>query len=326
MNLNFNNQNILIRCDSSNIIGTGHVMRMLNYCEYYQNCNFTFLCRNFNMNISNKIIEKNHKLVLLNYDIEPELNNYRSWVGKNYEDEINDFMKIIKENKFDTIIIDHYGIDYLLEKKIKKYCDKLIVISDIFEFNHYCDIFINYNCDNIKEVKKINLNERTEYKIGVENIILNKKFIDSPKKTVFKNELKNIVINMGGSDPHNYILKIIQKINDYIIEKNINVIIIIGKSNTHVNLIKEFINNIKNYNIYIDINYDEMINLYLNSDLVIGSLSITAYERLILNIPQISLKIVENQLIQELDKFNIINIDYMLNKILKYNKIIQCYL
>jgi spore coat polysaccharide biosynthesis predicted glycosyltransferase SpsG len=278
------------------------------------------------MNISNKIIEKNHKLVLLNYDIEPELNNYRSWVGKNYEDEINDFMKIIKENKFDTIIIDHYGIDYLLEKKIKKYCDKLIVISDIFEFNHYCDIFINYNCDNIKEVKKINLNERTEYKIGVENIILNKKFIDSPKKTVFKNELKNIVINMGGSDPHNYILKIIQKINDYIIEKNINVIIIIGKSNTHVNLIKEFINNIKNYNIYIDINYDEMINLYLNSDLVIGSLSITAYERLILNIPQISLKIVENQLIQELDKFNIINIDYMLNKILKYNKIIQCYL
>ena len=44
--------NILIRCDSSNIIGTGHVMRCLNLCEYYPNIKFTFLCRNFKNNIT----------------------------------------------------------------------------------------------------------------------------------------------------------------------------------------------------------------------------------------------------------------------------------
>ena len=51
--------NILIRCDSSNIIGTGHVMRCLNYAEYFPDSHFTFVCRDFYMNISSKIVENN---------------------------------------------------------------------------------------------------------------------------------------------------------------------------------------------------------------------------------------------------------------------------
>jgi len=317
--------NILIRCDSSNIIGTGHVMRMLNYCEYYPTYKFTFVCRNFNMNISQKITEKYHNLILLDYNIEPELNNYMTWIGKKYEDEILDIINIVNKTKFDIIFIDHYGIDYLLEIEVKKYCDKVMIISDIFDFNHYCDVFINYNCNDLQKVKKINLNDKTEYKISVENIILNKKFIDSSKKTKYNKILKNIVINMGGADPQNFILKIIKIINEYIIINNINIIIIIGKSNNHVKIIKEFINDNKNYSILIDINYDEMIKLYLNCDLVIGCLSVTAHERLILNVPQICLKIVDNQLIQQLTEFNIVTIDNLLDKILDYNKIIENY-
>ena len=56
--------------------------------------------------------------------------------------------------------------------------------------------------------------------------------------------------------------------------------------------------------------------LYLDIDLCIGSLSITAYERLYMNIPQICLKIVENQNIQQLKEFNICNLDNILDIIL----------
>jgi len=317
------NMNILIRCDSSNIIGTGHIMRMLNLCDYYPNHKFTFLCRNFNMNISQKIIDKYHALISLDYNIEPILNDYRTWIGKKYEDEINEFRATVEENKYDIILIDHYGIDYLLEQEIKKYCNKIIIITDIFDFNHYCDIFINYSCDDLDKIKTINLNKNTVYKIGAKNIILNKKFNDSKKKTFFNIEIKNLIINMGGSDPPNFTLKILNIINDYIIKNNIFVKIIIGKSNNHIKSIEEFINDIKNYKIYFDINYDNMIDLYLNCDLAIGTLSVTAYERLILNIPQICLKIVDNQLIQQLDKFNIVTIDKLLDKIIDYNKIIK---
>jgi UDP-2,4-diacetamido-2,4,6-trideoxy-beta-L-altropyranose hydrolase len=271
------------------------------------------------MNITNKIKEANHNLILLDYNIEPELNNYRSWIGKKYEEEIDEFINIIKNNNYDYILIDHYGIDHILEKKIKKYCKKVIVISDIFEYDHYCDIFINYNSDNLAKVKSINLNEDTVYKIGIENIIINKMFITGQKKVLFNDNIKVITINMGGADPQNYILKVLELTNDYIISNDIIVNIIIGKSNSNINSIQKFIEinkNNYNYKIFFDINYDELINLHIESDLAIGSLSITAYERLFLNVPQICIKIVDNQLIQQLEEFNIVSLENLMNKIL----------
>lgn len=319
--------NILIRCDSSNIIGTGHVMRCLNLCEYYPEHQFTFLCRNYNMNIIQKIKNANHKLILLDYNIEPIINDYKTWIGKKYEEEIYEFINIINNSKYDIVYIDHYGIDYILETEIKKYCKKVIVISDIFERKHNCDIFINYNCDDLDKVQNININENTIYKIGAHNIIINKKFIDGDKKEIFNNKIENITINMGGSDPQNYILKTLEITYDYVIRSNIVINIIIGKSNNNIYSIKNFMknnntssNSNNNYKIYFDINYDELIDLHINSDLVIGSLSITAYERLFLNVPQISIKIVENQLIQQLDEFNIVSLDNLMNKILEFPK------
>jgi len=315
--------NILIRCDSSNIIGTGHVMRCLNLASYYPQYKFTFVCRNFNMNISEKIKENKHMLVLLDYNIEPQINNYVSWLGKDYNEEKSEILDIIKKIQYDIIIIDHYGVDCKLERELTNFCDKVVVISDIFDFKHYCHLFINYNCDDLQKVKMVNLNEETTYKIGAKNIIINKKFIESKKKQHFNKSIQIITINMGGSDPQNFILKTLQIINDFVIKNSIIVNVVIGKSNSNTCSIKDFVGNNQNYNLLYDLNYDDLIDLYIKSDLSIGSLSITAYERLHLNIPQICLKIIDNQLIQELDEFHITKLDGLMKKILEYNNFIK---
>lgn len=319
--------NILIRCDSSNIIGTGHVMRCLNLCEYYPKNTYTFVCRNFNMNITEKIQNANYKLILLNYKIEPQLNEYKTWIGTTIDNEINDLINILKKTKYDEIIIDHYGIDFYIEKEIKQYVNKLTIINEVYEYNHYCDEYINYNTDDLELVKKINLNKNTIYKIGKDNIILNKKFLNI-KKTVFRDKIEKICIMMGGTDPNNYTLKVIEQINNFIINNNISVFIIIGKSNNNIESIKNFIKHFKNYNILFDLNYDDLINLYMDIDLCIGCLSVTAYERLYMNIPQICLKIIDNQNIQQLNEFNICNINNFKNLLFNflidnYNKYIE---
>lgn len=307
--------NILIRCDSSNIIGTGHVMRCLNLCEYYPENIYTFVCRKFKMNITDKIKEKGHKLILFEYDIEPEIEKYRTWIGVEYEKEIKELCEIISKQIFDEIIIDHYGIDYILEKKIREYCKKITLISDIFDYKHYVDVYINYNCDELDKIKSINLNPDTDFKIGVENLIINKKF-KGRKKEIFNDKIKKICIMMGGSDPPNYTLKVIKEINDIVIENNLMVYIVLGKANNHFDILMKQIN--KNYEIMIDLNYDELIELYMKIDLCIGSLSVTAYERLMMRIPQICLKIVDNQNIQKLEEFNICEIGNIRDKFKKY--------
>jgi UDP-2,4-diacetamido-2,4,6-trideoxy-beta-L-altropyranose hydrolase len=273
------------------------------------------------MNISEKIQNANHKLILLNYKIEPQLNKYKTWIGKSEEEEITDILEIIKQNNYDEIIIDHYGIDYVIEKKIKQYIKKLIIINEVYEYNHYCDEYINYNTDDLELVQKINLNKNTIYKIGKDNIIINKKFLNI-KKTIFRDKIEKICIMMGGTDPNNYTLKVMEQIYS-LINNNISVYIIIGKSNNNIESIKNFIKNKNNYIIIFDLIYDDLINLYMDIDLCIGCLSITAYERLYMNIPQICLKIIDNQNIQQLTEFNICKIDNFKN--LLFNFLIDNY-
>jgi UDP-2,4-diacetamido-2,4,6-trideoxy-beta-L-altropyranose hydrolase len=309
--------NILIRCDSSNIIGTGHVMRCLNLCEYYPENNYTFICRNFLKNINSKITEKKYNLIDLKYNIEPVINNYKTWLGVTEDKEIDDIIKIIIKNKYDEIIIDHYGIDHNIEKVISKYINKILVITDILDYKHYCDIYINYNYDCEEKLKKINLKKNTIIKCGISNIIINKKFLNI-KKTSFRDKIEKICIMMGGSDPNNFTLQVLQKLLDLYVIKKIKIYIIIGKSNIFYKNILTYRSNNDNIHIYYDISYDELINLYLDIDLCIGSLSITAYERLYMKIPQICIKIVENQNIISTPNIDTCKINDIEKYILKY--------
>ena len=311
--------NILIRCDSSNIIGTGHVMRCLNFCEYYPENKYTFLCKNFNDNISQKII-KNHNLLLYNYEIEPTIDDYKTWIGCITKKEVDIILNVLKTNKYNEIIIDHYGIDYEIEFALKQYVNKITVISDIFDYKHFCDVFINYNTDNELEIKQININTNTVIKCGISNIIINKKFLNI-KKTFFRDTIEKICIMMGGSDPKKYTLSVINKIMEIKSFTNIELHVIIGKSNSYYDIISKYCMKYSNIKLYYDINYDELIKLYLDIDLCIGSLSITAYERLYMNVPQICIKIVDNQNIQKLKEFNIIENIEELIYILSNNKL-----
>lgn len=309
--------NILIRCDSSNIIGTGHVMRCLNLCEYYPENSYTFVCKNFKSNITQKIIDASHNLILLDYLIEPQLNKYNTWIGCDVDTETAHLVQIATSNKYDQIIIDHYGIDWIIEKELGNYTSKLTVISDIFNSSHWCDEFINYNSDNLELLQSLNLKPNTAIKYGVENIIINKIFKQNQRIT-FRPKIEKIGIMLGGSDPFNYTLKILEKIDQFIQEQKIEVYIVIGKANTNINSINNFITNKTNYHCLFDLKYNELVKFYYLIDLCIGSLSITAYERYFMKVPQICLKIVDNQNIQQLEEFNICsinNLDLQINKL-----------
>ena len=94
--------NILIRADSSNSIGTGHIMRDLVLAKEYKNENIIFATQDLVGNINHKIIEAGYKIELLK---------------SNDFEELNDLIKRLNIN---MIIIDNYDIDYNFEKKLKE--------------------------------------------------------------------------------------------------------------------------------------------------------------------------------------------------------------
>ena len=289
--------NILFRVDSSNIIGSGHLYRCLNLANLYKNNNIIFISKKHNSNLNYKIREKYtcYELDLINSD-NINLNTY-TWLGEPQINDVNKTIKIIKENnlKIDWLIIDHYGINYIWEKRIKDYVKNICVIDDLTNRAHDCNILINQqiNQSDIIKYKELVNNDCKIY-TGNDYLFFHKKYYDLKVNKKIES-LKRINIFMGGADLHNITTKVIDLCNNFNNDNNLNIIfdVIIGKSNKNYIQTKEKIKKLKNFNIYYDLNFiGEILSL---ADLAIGAPGTTSYERCLTQTPSLMICLAENQ-------------------------------
>lgn len=295
--------NIVFRVDSSDVIGTGHVYRCLNFAYQYKEHNISFICKNHNYNLNSKISE-NYKLYELSLDNYKNINlEMSSWLGESQIEDLNKTIDIIKDNNLniDWLIIDHYTIDKIWEDGVKKYVKNICVIDDFTNRIHNCDILINQQIildDGIKKYKNI-INDNCKLYCGNDYLLLHPKYynyINFEKK--FENHIKRINIFMGGSDIHNITEKIIDICNNYgknILNKKNKIIydVIVGKSNKNYETIKNKLKYLDNFNIYYDLNF--IGELFEKSDLCIGAPGSSSYERVLMKVPCLSICIAKNQ-------------------------------
>ena len=292
--------NIVFRVDSSDIIGTGHVYRCLNFANQYKEHNISFICKNHNYNLNSKISE-NYKLYELSLDNYKNINlDMNTWLGESQIDDLNKTIDIIKDNNLviDWLIIDHYAINKIWEDSIKEYVKNICVIDDFTNREHNCNIILNQQIsqeEGIIKYKNI-INSDCKIYCGNDYLLLHPKYfnyINFEKK--YENYIKRINIFMGGSDIHNISENIIDICNYY--NKNIkNKIIydvIIGKSNKNYIKIKNKLKDLDNFNLYYDLEF--IGNLLEKADLSIGAPGSTSYERVLMKVPCLSICIAENQ-------------------------------
>ena len=104
--------NLAFRVDSSNLIGAGHVRRCLKLAEELKyKCNkIIFITKDLKDNFNNLIKKKNFKLVLIK-------NNTSN---KNIVHDSNITKKICKKRAIDILIKDHYHLNGVWEKRLKR--------------------------------------------------------------------------------------------------------------------------------------------------------------------------------------------------------------
>ena len=140
---------ILFRTDSSNIIGSGHVIRCIKLAKELKSNGHSifFVSRDHEGNLI-ELIKKHFEVFRLNCSnkYNSKKNDiYTKWLGEETSRDMEQTIEIIKELKIDTLVVDHYGINFEWEYGIKKEVQKLVVIDDIWTREHYCDGLINHN-------------------------------------------------------------------------------------------------------------------------------------------------------------------------------------
>jgi len=291
-------KNILFRADSSSTIGTGHIMRDLVLATQYKDANITFVTQDLDGNINHKIIEAGYNLKLVKSNDIKELN------------------KLIKKLNIDLLVIDHYGIDYEFEKrlKVKNHKLKILAFDDTYE-KHHCDILLNHNISGDKKRYKGLVPKNCDLRCGSKYTLLREEFFKVKKQ-------KTVFLAMGGADHSNLNIEILKVLSDF---KNIYIEVVTTHANKNLDELKKYVKGKEN--ILLHVNSNSIAKLMKKSDFAIVTPSVTVNEVFYLGVPFIAIKTADNQIdmynylkkkkFLVLKKFNTKKLHKNISKILK---------
>jgi len=179
---------IFIRVDSSKEIGSGHVIRCLTFAECLRElgANVQFITRDHIGNLNSHIKKKGFKLnVLPNNKTSIKKNKYENMLGVSNSVDAKETIEIINNYSAEWMIVDHYALDFIWESEISPFVNKIMVIDDLANRKHNCDVILDQNYTNNKKRYKDLLIVNTIKFIGPKYSILRKDFLENKKSICF---------------------------------------------------------------------------------------------------------------------------------------------
>jgi len=293
---------VVFRVDSSLEIGTGHVMRCLTLGEYLRNngVDVSFICRKHSGNLISKVISKGFhifELELLDSPINDHTLFHSHWLGVTQQQDAEQSKDILKKLKPDWLVVDHYALDHEWESELKNLSNKLMVIDDLADRKHNCDMLLDQTFGRNEEHYKELVPKSCEVLIGAEYSLLRPDFSTwrpySLKKRI-NPTFKTLLIALGGVDAENHTEDILIRLMNCTLPKDIKVTIVLGRLAPHLQGVKTRVKKL-NYEAEIKVDIENMAEVMANSDLAIGAAGSSTWERCCMGLPTIQVILAKNQ-------------------------------
>ncbi len=296
---------IAFRADASFDIGSGHVMRCLTLAQSLREkgAECRFICRDFPGNLEPLITRQGFQTYLL----EPTAPNsattsehdkaspYASWLGGEWELDAAQTIGMIGNNKPDWIVVDHYGIDHKWETRVRNHCEKIMVIDDLANRKHNCDLLLDQNLtDHIQDRYSSLLPEGCAHLLGPKYALLQHEYAHAHPRTPPRlGPVTRILTYFGGSDQKNLTLCLIDafirlKRNDLFLD------VIANPQSPHIASIRKTIGN--RQNIVLHEHLPSLCDLMIKADLAFGASGATSWERCCLGLPSYVVTLADNQI------------------------------
>ena len=266
-------KNVLIRCDASQEIGLGHIVRCMELAKQLQKQNLNIL-----------FAIKPHQIAIQALDEKGFKYTCATLENFNYETWIKDLINTHAIDTFIGDIRDDFPVKLIHHMKNNNILT--VAIDEPSSYAKECDFaFYPPHADIDKKQYKGSIYQ------GLEYIILREEFYQSSQK--IKNEIPKILVMMGGTDSENITLKLIQMLDKS--DKHFILQVILKNLHQNYEELTRFAQN-SNHTIIIDDSVSNMAE-YLNQiDFAIVRFGTVVYELIAKNTPAIHLNLGnENQ-------------------------------
>lgn len=298
----------VIRADASTSIGSGHVMRCLTLAHRLkkeENAKVVFVMRVLPGNLIGVVEKQGFEVLKLSpANKRYSLNGYGLWLTVPMEVDAQQTIEVLQhylqEHGCDVVnrlIVDSYALDEQWERMLHPYCKEIMVIDDLANRRHECDILLDQNFYLNKDVRYAGLvPEHCKMLLGPEYALLREEFYEA-KKHLRKRDgnIKNILVFYGGSDLTNETEKAIKALVQLHDEGyNFTADVITGVSNSCREKIEKICSKYHFLHYYCQVsNMAEFMN---KADLMLGAGGSTTWERLYMELPALVTAVAENQI------------------------------
>lgn len=296
---------VIIRTDASTRIGSGHVMRCLTLAEELRDAGaeVSFISRMHPGNL-NKLIRENgfscHELSeapvgKLNEQYFPDARSeYESWLGVSQQQDARETIEAIGDRRAEWLIADHYGLDEEWETRMRPHAAKIMVIDDLADRRHDCDLLLDQNFFSNGEKRYDKLVSPACTKLlGPKYALLRKEFREARMNLRERTgEVKRVLVFLGGADPDNITGLAIEALSDSEL-LHLQVDVVIGLQNPNREKIERLVQARTGMKLHIQVT--NMAELMSNADLAIGAGGSTHWERFCMSLPSIIITAAPNQ-------------------------------
>lgn len=281
----------VFRADASVHIGSGHIMRCLALADWLQEQadDICFICADIPATIRTLLRQRNFQV----FSFGELFTGYNSdqW---NWKLDAECTSKIIQNMNPNWLIVDSYRLGEPWEHHLRLQAKKIMVIDDLANRHHDCNILLDQNYFEKKENRYQSLvPEYCHTLVGPQFAILRREFFLARKSLrERKGRIRKVLVSFGGSDPTNETLKTLEAFRS-LLKLGLEVDVVVGAANPHKEEIAQMCSTLPRSHYYCQI--DNMAEKIAEADLAIGAGGSSHWERCFLGLPSITIIVAENQ-------------------------------
>lgn len=296
---------IAFRTDASLQMGTGHVMRCLTLADTLkgQGAHCHFVSREHPGHLLDAIRQRSHTVTVLSAgrpsstlvaDPSPQP-AHAEWLGCKWQIDAEQTGAILTKLQPDWLVVDHYALDRRWEEVLAPHYRKLLVIDDLADRPHFCDLLLDQNWfgDDTPTRYRNLVPLHCKCHLGPVYALLKPEYAQLRESMPPRDgTVRRVLVSLGGSDPTNQTSKVLEALIQPSFA-HLKVDVVIGQNHPDVKGIAAQAAARSGTKLHQSL--PTLAHLMSRADLMISAGGSTTWERMCLGLPAIVISVAANQ-------------------------------
>lgn len=295
---------IALRVDASLEIGNGHLMRCLTLADELarRGARILFVCRGHAGHLCDLVARRGYEFELLSQSDEQSVadwNAHAAWLGTCLDVDAAQTATAIRRRlgRCDWLVVDHYALDSSWERQLREAAQKILVIDDLADRPHDCDLLLDQTLDRKQSDYAGLLPLGCRVLLGAPFALLRPEF-SVLRQTLTAGQrpetLSRLLVSIGGVDKDNLSSRVLELLAACELPGDCRVRVVLGSTAPWLKQVRQVASRMP-YSTEVLVDVSDMAGLMSDSNLAIGAAGTSAWERCCLGLPTIMLVAAENQ-------------------------------